>query len=155
MGQQQLLLLVLATVIVGLATVAGIQAFDQNQTQANGDALSTTALEIASEVQAWSQKPSQLGGGGTDWSGSDLTAPTLSELVYGSDPYETSNGNKFTITSDCSGSSATVGNSPKMAVHGVNAEYGNDVCVVIEGPGSEDIETGLSLANESVSITTE
>jgi len=62
MGQQQLLLLVLSTVIVGLATVAGIQAFDEGQTQANQDAISQRALTIGSDIYAASQKPSQLGG---------------------------------------------------------------------------------------------
>ena len=62
MGQQQLLLLVLATVIVGLATVAGIQAFDQGQSQAANDALTQKALSIASDIQAQAKKPSQLGG---------------------------------------------------------------------------------------------
>ena len=62
MGQQQLLLLVLATVIVGLATVAGIQAFDQGKSQAANDALTQRALSIASDIQAQANKPSQLGG---------------------------------------------------------------------------------------------
>ena len=62
MGQQQLLLLVLSTVIVGLATVAGIQAFDQGQSQAANDALTQRAVSIASDIQAQASKPSQLGG---------------------------------------------------------------------------------------------
>jgi len=62
MGQQQLLLLVLATVIVGLATVAGIQAFDEGQTQATQDALTQRALTIGNDIYAAVQKPSQLGG---------------------------------------------------------------------------------------------
>ena len=39
MGQQQLLLLVLGIVIVGLAVVVGIQAFSENQRKANADAM--------------------------------------------------------------------------------------------------------------------
>jgi hypothetical protein len=66
MGQQQLLLLVLATVIVGLATVAGIQAFDQGQTRANQDALNQSSVKIASDIQANLQKPEQFGGAGLD-----------------------------------------------------------------------------------------
>jgi hypothetical protein len=62
MGQQQLLLLVLATVIVGLATVAGIQAFDEGQTQATQDALTQRALSIGNDIYAATQKPAQLGG---------------------------------------------------------------------------------------------
>jgi type II secretory pathway pseudopilin PulG len=76
MGQQQLLLLVLATVIVGLATVAGIQAFDQGQSQAANDALTQRAVSIASDIQAQANKPSQLGG---------LPDPNSGSSDYGSD----------------------------------------------------------------------
>ncbi|WP_251954746.1 hypothetical protein [Salinibacter ruber] len=62
MGQQQLLLLVLSTVIVGLATVAGIQAFGENQQQATQDALIQRATSIGSDIAAAAQQPSQLGG---------------------------------------------------------------------------------------------
>ena len=62
MGQQQLLLLVLSTVIVGLATVAGIQAFSENQAQASQDALVQKGTSIASDIQGLAGKPTQLGG---------------------------------------------------------------------------------------------
>ncbi|MCS4194082.1 type IV secretory pathway TrbL component [Salinibacter ruber] len=62
MGQQQLLLLVLSTVIVGLATVAGIQAFSENQAQASQDALVQRGTSIASDIQGLAGKPTQMGG---------------------------------------------------------------------------------------------
>lgn len=62
MGQQQLLLLVLSTVIVGLATVAGIQAFSENQEQATQDALLQRANTLASDIAAAAQQPTQMGG---------------------------------------------------------------------------------------------
>jgi hypothetical protein len=62
MGQQQLLLLVLSTVIVGLATVAGIQAFDENQRQATLDALTQRSIEIATDIKAAHETPSAMGG---------------------------------------------------------------------------------------------
>ena len=62
MGQQQLLLLVLGIVIVGLAVVTGIQVFSENQKKANADALMFTALRIASDAQAWLQTPEMFGG---------------------------------------------------------------------------------------------
>jgi hypothetical protein len=93
MGQQQLLLLVLATVIVGLATVAGIQAFDQGQTQANQDALTQSAVKIASDIQARIQEPAQFGG--YDGSISNATSNiTLEEMGYdtNSNVWETADG---------------------------------------------------------------
>jgi hypothetical protein len=62
MGQQQLLLLVLSTVIVGLATVSGIQAFDENQQKATQDALVQRAMSIGSDIYAAHRKPIQFGG---------------------------------------------------------------------------------------------
>ena len=62
MGQQQLLLLVLSTVIVGLATVAGIQAFSENEQQATQDALVQRAINIGNDVLAAHNEPSQFGG---------------------------------------------------------------------------------------------
>jgi hypothetical protein len=62
MGQQQLLLLVLATVIVGLATVAGIEAFDENQQQAAQDVITQRGVDIAADMQGLVSKPVQLGG---------------------------------------------------------------------------------------------
>ena len=62
MGQQQLLLLVLSTVIVGLATVAGIQAFSENQEQAAQDAITQRAITVIQDLKGGMSKPAQLGG---------------------------------------------------------------------------------------------
>ena len=63
MGQQQLLLLVLGIVIVGIAVVAGITAFSEGKTKADRDAASADAMRIVSDVQAWKLKPTAFGGG--------------------------------------------------------------------------------------------
>ncbi len=62
MGQQQLLLLVLSAVIVGLAVLAGIEAFDQGERQATRDALVQRAISVGTDILAAHQKPPQLGG---------------------------------------------------------------------------------------------
>ena len=64
MGQQQLLLLVLGMVIVGIAVVAGIQAFSEGKAKADRDAAVSDAMRIISDVQAWKLKPKAFGGGG-------------------------------------------------------------------------------------------
>jgi len=85
MGQQQLLLLVLSTVIVGLATVAGIQAFDENQSQAQMDALTQRATSIAADIKAAEAKPQQLGGvvigTTTDENGDDVPESSASDVA--------------------------------------------------------------------------
>ncbi|MCS3860106.1 hypothetical protein [Salinibacter ruber] len=62
MGQQQLLLLVLSAVIVGLAVVAGIEAFDRGERQATRDALVQRAMSIGTDILAAHRKSPQLGG---------------------------------------------------------------------------------------------
>ena len=62
MGQQQLILLVLATVIVGLAIVVGIAAFTQGGDRANADAMIQDAVTIASDIQSTIRKPAPFGG---------------------------------------------------------------------------------------------
>jgi hypothetical protein len=64
MGQQQLLLLVLAAVIVGTAVVLGINMFSQNASQANQDAVMQDMMTIVSKAQAWFARPAEMGGGG-------------------------------------------------------------------------------------------
>jgi hypothetical protein len=66
MGQQQLLLLVLGIVLVGLAVVVGISAFGENQKKTNLDQLTSDAVRLAAGVQAWKMKPVASGGGQSD-----------------------------------------------------------------------------------------
>lgn len=61
MGQQQLLLLVLSAVIVGLAVLAGIEAFDQSKRQATQDALVRRTVSLGTDILKAHEKPSQLG----------------------------------------------------------------------------------------------
>lgn len=97
MGQQQLLLLVLATVIVGIATVVGIQAFSQNNLKSNADALINDAVRIASDVQAWAQKPEPFGGPETFGS---VTSATLGSIGYeATDGSYTNLNGSFTLSS--------------------------------------------------------
>lgn len=62
MGQQQLLLLVLGIVIVGIAIVVGINAYAENSVKSNYDAILQDGLRIASDAQAWKAKPELFGG---------------------------------------------------------------------------------------------
>ncbi len=75
MGQQQLLLLVLSAVIVGLAIVVGINMFGENAVQANQDAVVQDVLTIASRAQAWYRRPAMMGGGGRSFA--NMTLDTL------------------------------------------------------------------------------
>ena len=63
MGQQQLILLVLGIVIVGLAVVVGIQAFNEQKYKADIDLTTTEAVRLATYAGAWRQSPQAAGGG--------------------------------------------------------------------------------------------
>ena len=64
MGQQQLLLLVLSAIIVGISIVVGINMFSTNAYQANRENVVQEAVTIAAKAQEWYRKPTMLGGGG-------------------------------------------------------------------------------------------
>lgn len=102
MGQQQLLLLVLSTVIVGLATVAGIQAFSENQAQAAQDALTQRGTSISSDVQGAYGRPSQMGGF-DDFNG---TAGTDIADALGYD-YSTVSSSEAEVSAEGAGSDGT------------------------------------------------
>jgi len=72
MGQQQLLLIVLATIIVGVAIVVGINMFSTGAINAERDALIQDVNTIASYAGAWWRKPTVLAGGSRDFTGSSL-----------------------------------------------------------------------------------
>ncbi len=128
MGQQQLLLLVLGIVIVGLAVVVGIQAFSENQQKANLDAMVNDGVRIASDLQAWSLKPQAFGGPATDavnpWEdaefadlgyetgGTDATCQGYSNL---NGCYALADG---VITGQGTDATATDGNHVRIAVGG-------------------------------------
>lgn len=72
MGQQQLLLIILGVIIVGLAIAVGITMFSDNAVSANRDAMSSDLIHIAAKAKHYFSRPSSMGGGGYSFVG--LTA---------------------------------------------------------------------------------
>ncbi|MEX2574009.1 MAG: hypothetical protein WD317_06910 [Balneolaceae bacterium] len=70
MGQQQLLLVILVTIIVGIATVVAINTFGTAADQANIDAVNNDVATLASAAQGHYMRPGMLGGGGRTFDGS-------------------------------------------------------------------------------------
>ncbi|WP_263819685.1 hypothetical protein [Salinibacter sp.] len=141
MGQQQLLLLVLSTVIVGLATVAGIQAFSENQAQASQDALVQRGTSIASDIQGLQGKPSQMGGidltkDESDMGGGELISRLGYENVTSSD----------SVTAEGAGSSAkcgisVTGGKALVGCHSSNATQ--DVTVGFDPSADPSVQTAF------------
>lgn len=80
MGQQQLLLVILVTIIVGIATVVAINTFSSAAEGANLDAVRQDVASIAASAQGYYIKPAMLGGGGQDF-----TNVTFRNLTFATD----------------------------------------------------------------------
>jgi hypothetical protein len=71
MGQQQLLLIVLGVIIVGIAIVVGINLFNANAEESTKDSIVTQGTNIGAMAQQYYKKPTALGGGGNNFAGFD------------------------------------------------------------------------------------
>lgn len=142
MGQQQLLLLVLGIVIVGLAVVVGIQAFGENQKKANADAMTNDAIRIASDAQAWNLKPAAFGGGNGDWHRGTATTGALVSLTDLG--YEVTSGVYSNLNADYTiSASGTTG----ILISGENTDRDNGVRARVCGTGPDDITTTIGGAD--------
>jgi Tfp pilus assembly protein PilE len=74
MGQQQLLLIVLGVIIVGIAIVVGINLFTAGAEEANKDGITADLVNLASMAQQHYRKPAAMGGGDNTFTG--FTIPT-------------------------------------------------------------------------------
>lgn len=78
MGQQQILLLVLGTVIVGLAIFVGVQTFTDGVRHNAADNLMNSTVVLAQEAVAWRGRSHVQGGGENSYAGlSDATVRVL------------------------------------------------------------------------------
>lgn len=77
MGQQQMLLIILGVIIVGIALVVGIDMFGASAAMANLEAVSNDLLHLAALSQQYFVKSVQMGGGG--YSFTNLT--NISQLL--------------------------------------------------------------------------
>ena len=107
MGQQQLLLIVLGVIIVGIAIVVGINLFQNSAVDSNRSAVIQDLNTLATKAQAYYKKPASQGGGGNSFVG--FAIPT----GFGT----TANGT-YTIN--------TAGTATTIVFKGVGNEKGDD-----------------------------
>ncbi len=118
MGQQQILLIVLGVIIVGIAVILGIVIFRQSSVDGKRDLLINEGMTVASNAKEYFYKPFGYGGGGNSFTGWQIPSQMLTsangsytatvnatsveitgvgnELVSGTDYVEV----KFTVTKD-------------------------------------------------------
>lgn len=72
MGQQQLLLIVLGVIVVGIAIYLGFGMTSSYAVSANRDALITDMVNLSNMAMAYYRKPKFFGGGGHSFAGWEL-----------------------------------------------------------------------------------
>lgn len=99
MGQQQMMLVVLVTILVGLATMIAINTFQAAHDEANIDAVRQDILTAHNYSRAYYTKSVQMGGGGGSFSEITMDDILLSEendnAVY---EIIATSGNEFTLS---------------------------------------------------------
>lgn len=114
MGQQQLLLIILGVIVVGIAVAVGITMFQDNAISANRDAVTNDLVNLASRAQQYYRRPAALGGGGNSFVGLTADAAGLAKLTS-----KTTNANgTYSII--------TAGTSTSVVLKGVGTEKGSD-----------------------------
>jgi Tfp pilus assembly protein PilE len=91
MGQQQLLLIVLGIIIVGIAIAVGVNMFQQSAVDTNRQAVVSDLANLAAKAQRYYRTPNELGGGAQDFMSFtlgrlDTANANGSYRVYASDP---------------------------------------------------------------------
>jgi Tfp pilus assembly protein PilE len=76
MGQQQLLLIILGVIVVGIAVAVGITMFTDSAVNANRDAVTNDLVNLAARAQQFYRRPTALGGGGNSFVGLTLAKLT-------------------------------------------------------------------------------
>src|SRR5260221_12920394 len=69
MGQQQLLLIILGVIIVGIAIAVGISEFGASSTESNKDGVTSGLINAAADAYGFKIRPSTLGGGSNAYNG--------------------------------------------------------------------------------------
>lgn len=126
MGQQQLLLVILVTVIVGIATVVAINTFSSASEAANRDAVTNDVVAIAASAQSYYIKPKMLNGGGNDFTGmtfqdlafAGVTSGTFDKAINVNGTYVISNAGttSFKITAIPASCAGYTGAMPSTSV---------------------------------------
>jgi len=73
MGQQQLLLIILGVIIVGIAIAVGITMFSSASVQSNKDAIVNDLNNLAANAYQFKIRPCTMGGGSGVYTGSGCT----------------------------------------------------------------------------------
>lgn len=112
MGSQQLLLIVVGLVLIGIMIAVGMSMFKDQAASTNRDSISNDLVHHAAQAQKYYRRPTVLGGGGNSFNGL-----TLSHLTK-----KATNANgDYVLSPDPAG-----GSDPSVQVTGTGFNTGND-----------------------------
>ena len=123
MGQQQLLLIILGVIIVGIAIAVGLQLFQSGSIGANQDAMVNDMMNIAAHAEQFRIRPESMGGGGG----------SLENYVLPERLATTGNGT-YTVSSTGVGADATI------EITGNSVPYAGDAGVELTYDPSQDTD---------------
>ena len=95
MGNQQILLIILGMIIVGVAITVAIILVNENAVTANRDAIAADLLNLSVKAQQYYNTPSSMAGGGHSYLG--LTADAAGMLRLVSTAFSTNGNGVYTI----------------------------------------------------------
>ena len=134
MGTQQILLIVLGVIIVGITVTIALTVFGTGAEQANKDALTQDCLKLVSSAQAFFKKPRLLGGGSNSFDGISIRDCGMEINAEG-------------VGVNLVGSYAiTTAAGVQLAVQGVSANNPAQTVLVSVDMGVADPEQRLSIA---------
>lgn len=79
MGQQQLLLIILGVIVVGIAIAVGISQFSGNSTQANKDGVTSGLINLSANAYQFRIRPTTMGGGSNSYVGYTVPSKMASD----------------------------------------------------------------------------
>jgi Tfp pilus assembly protein PilE len=128
-GQQQLLLIVLGVIIVGIAIVVGMTTFKSNAVSANREQVVSNLLHLASRAQQYYMKPSSLAGGNRNFKGFALMVVDTGNANGSFSPTATQPSGATYVA----GSTAAISSSAsKLYIVGCGKQNGNDPASLVK-----------------------
>jgi len=111
MGQQQLLLIVLGVIIVGIAVVVGINVFSSSAMDASRDQVVAQLTNLSAKAQQHFRKPTAMGGGNN----------TFDLFQLGNPDYSNAAGDFYISTTAVSAAAASITGAGSQVASGTNA----------------------------------
>jgi hypothetical protein len=107
MGQQQLLLIILGVIIVGIAIAVGLSLFSAQSIQANKDAMINDLNNIAAHAYQYKIRPASMAGGEGTYTGYKIPSKMASNENALYDATGAA-GTSFTVTATSQQSAANI-----------------------------------------------